>query len=213
MCDLYAVGRAEATNENGTTAKPFVHEVQLLGQNGEVVRVRAVFDDGAMIGAMCTTIFEKVKHRLHGWHPSQRVLRMANGMLVKSQATWTGTMELSGIKAQGTLEVFDSGGGWSFLLGKPMLRAFKASHEYENDTITVRNNHQTAVLTNQIDAPYYTRQACGGAVLAVDWKHHTRMQGCITTPEMQTSNPPVPALNIVKGILAGAQHCKHTQSR
>ena len=106
---------------------------------------------------MCITIFEKVKHRLQGWHPSQCVLHMANGTLVKSQATWTGMMELSRIKVQGTLEVFDSGGGWSFLLGKPMLRAFKASHEYENDTIMVRNNHQTASLTNQIDMPYYTR--------------------------------------------------------
>ena len=137
ICDLYAVGRSEAVSENGTAEKPFVHEVQLLGPKGEIVRIRAVFDDGAMICGMSTQVYEKVKHRLQGWQPSKRVLRMANGALVKSQATWTGALRLGGIQVQGTVEVFDSGGGWSLLFGKPMLRAFKAIHDYEQDTIQV----------------------------------------------------------------------------
>jgi hypothetical protein len=154
-----------------TAEKPFVHEVQLQGPKGEVVRVRAVFDDGAMVGAMCTTIFEQVRHRLAGWQPSQRVLRMANGALVRSRAQWSGTIELEGMKAQGNFEVFDSGGGWSFLFGKPLLKAFKAQHEYEQDTIQVRSEGRKATLTNQLDTPYYADHKQSGTTPVTDWKH------------------------------------------
>jgi hypothetical protein len=117
VCDLYAVRGASAAEEAEEQAKPFVHEVRLLGPSREVVRVCAIFNDGAMIGTMCITIYEKVKHRLQGWCPSQRVLCMANGTLVKSQATWTGTIDLNGVRAQGTLEVFDSREGGHSSLG------------------------------------------------------------------------------------------------
>ena len=176
VCDLYAVGGARAADETEEEAKPFVHEVRLLGPNGEKVRVRAIFDDGAMIGAMCVTIYEKVKHRLQGWRPSQRVLRMANGVLVKSQATWTGTIDLNGVRAQGTLEVFDSGGGWSFLFGKPMLKAFKANHDYERDTIQVRDDKKTAELENDIDSAYYASRESKTKPKTADWKQHQSNQ-------------------------------------
>jgi hypothetical protein len=172
VCDLYAVGGASAAEEAKEQAKPFVHEVCLLGPSGEVVRVRVIFDDGAMIGAMCVTIYEKVKHRLQGWCPSQRVLRMANGTLVKSQATWMGTIDLNGVRAQGTLEVFDSGGGWSFLFGKPMLRAFRATHNYEKDTIQVRDDKKTMELENDIDSAYYASKEGKTTPKTVDWKQH-----------------------------------------
>jgi hypothetical protein len=86
-------------SENKMAEKPFVHEVQLLGLKGKIVRVHAVFDDGAMISAMSSQIYEKVRHRLQGWQPSKRMLRMVNGALVKSQATWTGSVRLGGIQA------------------------------------------------------------------------------------------------------------------
>jgi hypothetical protein len=80
---------------------------------------------------------------------------MANGVLVRSHAKWSGMLKLEGTKAQGTFEVFDSGGGWSFLFGKPLLKAFKAQHEYEQDTIQVRSEGCEAMLTNQLNVPYY----------------------------------------------------------
>jgi hypothetical protein len=83
--------------------------------------VRAVFDDGAMICAMSIDVFKQVKHQLEGWLPSTHILCMANGALVPSQAAWTGTFKIKGVKACGTFEVFNSGSGWSFLFGKPML--------------------------------------------------------------------------------------------
>jgi hypothetical protein len=37
VCDLYVVGGASAAEEAEEQAKPFVHEVHLLGPSGEVV--------------------------------------------------------------------------------------------------------------------------------------------------------------------------------
>jgi hypothetical protein len=121
VCDLYVVGGLEVAGKNGMAERLFMHEVQLLGPKGEIVRVCMVFDNSTMICTMSTQIYEKVKHRLQGWQPSKHVLHMVNGTLVKSQATWTGALWLGSIQVQGMVEVFDSGGGWSFLLGKPML--------------------------------------------------------------------------------------------
>jgi hypothetical protein len=43
---------------------PFQHTLQLLGPQGEIVRVAALFDGCAMVAAMCITVFDKIKHRL-----------------------------------------------------------------------------------------------------------------------------------------------------
>jgi hypothetical protein len=133
-----------------------------------------VFDDGTMICGMSTQVYEKVKHRLQGWQPSKRVLHMANGALVKSQATWTGALRLGGIQVQGMVEVFDSGGGWSLLFGKPMLRAFKVIHDYKQDTIQVREDQTVAKLKNQVDSEYYMKGINGKAPVITDWKHFNK---------------------------------------
>jgi hypothetical protein len=46
---------------------------------------------------------------------------------------WMGMIDLNGVRVQGTLKVFDSGGEWSFLFGKLMLKAFRVSHDYQRD--------------------------------------------------------------------------------
>ena len=46
---------------------------------------------------------------------------MGNGTIVPSRATWKGKMRLGNITVEGEFEVFDSGGSWAFLLGKPLL--------------------------------------------------------------------------------------------
>ena len=45
---------------------PFMHWLLVHGPRGEIVRVRALFDGGAMLGAMCTSFFKKIQHRLEG---------------------------------------------------------------------------------------------------------------------------------------------------
>jgi hypothetical protein len=64
VVDLYAVGHEKRRNDDGEEAQPFIHNVKLLGPQGEVVRVWGMFDDGAMVAAMCSRVFARVKHRL-----------------------------------------------------------------------------------------------------------------------------------------------------
>ena len=117
---------------------PFTHWLLLHGPRGEIVRVKALFDGGAMVGAMCKSFFKKIQHRLKGQtRPSNRRLRVANGVIVPSHAVWSGVLELGGLRAQGEFEIFDSGGGWEFLFGKPLLHHFKALHDFNTDTVTI----------------------------------------------------------------------------
>ena len=98
---------------------PFQHTdtLWLLGPQGEIVRVAALFDGCAMVAAMCVTVFEKVKHRLGKWDKSDRQLRMGNGVIVPSLAVWRGKMQLGKVTVEGGFEVFDSGGSWAFFWG------------------------------------------------------------------------------------------------
>jgi hypothetical protein len=77
IVDLYSVGHVETMKEQLETkeAVPFIHQITLEGPRGEAVRIRALFDDGAMVAAMCMSIFDKIKHRLDNWGPSDRKLR------------------------------------------------------------------------------------------------------------------------------------------
>ena len=45
---------------------PFMQWLLLHGPQGEIVWVKTLFDGGAMVGAMCTSLFEKVQHWLQG---------------------------------------------------------------------------------------------------------------------------------------------------
>jgi len=124
-----------------------MHWLWLHGPQGEVVRVNALFDRGAMVRAMCSLIFEKVKHHFHGQaKPSSQLLRMVNGIVIQSQAVWKGMLELKGIHIEGEFKVFNSGGGWKFLFGKPLLRHFQAVHDFNTDMVSIRSEGQTAIL-------------------------------------------------------------------
>jgi hypothetical protein len=127
---------------------PFLQNTSFVGLQGEIVRVKALFDEGAMISAMSSATFNKVKHRLGNWAPSSKSLHMANGTIVLSQAKWKGEVMVGGIRMQGEFEVFNSRGGWSFLFGKPMLQAFKAIHDYETDQVQVSGIGGTKILYN-----------------------------------------------------------------
>ena len=73
---------------------------------------------------------------------------MANGSIVQSEATWTGTINISDVEATGSFEVFNSAGGWSFLFGKPLLRAFRATHDYATDDVTIADKNTMVTLKN-----------------------------------------------------------------
>ncbi|KAI0363827.1 hypothetical protein BV20DRAFT_908972, partial [Pilatotrama ljubarskyi] len=130
-------------------SQPFIHHFTLHNwSTGTAVRVKGLVDDGAMVNVMDAELWPKVRHRLTAVQPSTRRLRMANGTIVPSQGKWTGIFDFNGVRVENTFEVFPSKGAWSFLIGKPLLEALRACHDYHADTITVRNQQQTAVLRN-----------------------------------------------------------------
>jgi hypothetical protein len=88
VVDLYSAGHLQTLKtqlESGESV-PFMHQIILHGLQGELVRVKALFDDGAMVGVMCTSIFHQIKHQLHNWMTSDKKLRMADGNFVESTA-------------------------------------------------------------------------------------------------------------------------------
>ena len=144
LFDVYTVGY-----DPKQIAIPFTHQLKILSTNGRTIQVHANVDDGALINAMSTEKFNGIKQHLGHYKPSLRWLRMANGVIVKAVAVWEGEMEIDGVKACGSFEVFDSGGSWEFLFGKPLLTRFNAIHEYKTDTVTVESRGVKAVLENQ----------------------------------------------------------------
>ncbi|KAG6904159.1 hypothetical protein DXG01_012179, partial [Tephrocybe rancida] len=79
---------------------------------------------------------------------------MADGRLIPSAGIWEGNVRVSKASCSATFEVFESGGAWALLFGKPLLEAFRAVHEYGPDIDTVRVPHagDWLHLENQFDA-------------------------------------------------------------
>src|ERR1700683_2529024 len=73
---------------------------------------------------------------------------MANGTRVPSQGCWSGDVSLGGCTVKVSFEVFPSGGGWSLLFGKPLLRKFEAVHDYGDDTLKIPQNGKWSTIIN-----------------------------------------------------------------
>ena len=131
---LYSV-----TPNSEADEQPFTHEATLMDEFGHLITVKGLFDDGAMIGAMSTTLFRRIRNKLQGWHASTKYLRMANGVTEPATSSWKGRLQINTITIDVTLQVFDSGGNWDLLIGKPLLRAFNAIHDYTTDRVTICN--------------------------------------------------------------------------
>jgi hypothetical protein len=74
---------------------------------------------------------------------------MANGTNVPSSGRWFGDVSLGGRTLKAWFEAFPSGGGWSLLVGKPLLEKFKAVHNYERDVLMIPSNGKWTTLTNK----------------------------------------------------------------
>ncbi|KAG1756390.1 uncharacterized protein EDB91DRAFT_1241464 [Suillus paluster] len=107
---------------------------------------------------------------------------MANGTIVNSEAKWSGTIELNGVRAQGQFKVFNSAGGWAFLFGKPLLTTFKATHDYVTDSITVSNESQSMTLANEVRQPSTSYQVEDNVSLTMDIKQQETILGGIKSP-------------------------------
>ncbi|KAF8150280.1 hypothetical protein K438DRAFT_1624551, partial [Mycena galopus ATCC 62051] len=126
----------------------FMHWIAIHGPREEKVRAKGLFDGGAMVAAMDKKFWERNHKRLGGGTPSLKTLRMASGQLVDSEATWEGVIEMEGVSIRGTFEVFDSGGGWTFLFGKPLQAVFSVVHNYKQDVVSIEAEGKRASLEN-----------------------------------------------------------------
>lgn len=194
--DLYSVSSAPSTPQPASPpSAPFIHRVQLAGPNGELVRIKILVDDGAMVGVMCAALWERVRHRLGDLQPSSRRLRMANGAVEPSRGRWVGDIVWEGVRRRGAFEVFPSGGAWSFLFGKLLLHQFGAIHNYRAmpDTIAIQGEEGDVLVSNQFGRRVDTQP---GELAAVDIKAvlPDRQNLCrAAAPERDVVPAPAPA--------------------
>ncbi|KAJ8079743.1 hypothetical protein PM082_016565 [Marasmius tenuissimus] len=106
-------------------------------------------DDGAMVVGLSKEVYERVKDEIGGWGESKRWMRMADGALVPGIANWRGVVRVKGLEVEAALEVFDSGGHWDFLFGKPLLETFEAVHDYGKDTLMVKKGKEMRKVFNE----------------------------------------------------------------
>ena len=76
VIDLYSATYSDHNTSPDTHDKtvPFFHPVLFKNPDGTMVQVRALFDEGTMSGAMCSSMFNKIKCKLQGWHQSTQTL-------------------------------------------------------------------------------------------------------------------------------------------
>jgi hypothetical protein len=167
IVDLFSIGANKEIEEIEAmrVTRPFVHQVRFHGPQGEIIRVSANIDDGAMREVMSSSVFHKVKHRLGTTLPSTQLLRLANGVVIRSEAKWKGKVEVNGISTGVMFEVFDSGGKWDFLFGKTLLESFQAVHDYKLDEITLQGTEGRTTICNRIQVahqrqPTHTTPIC-----------------------------------------------------
>ncbi|KAH9850167.1 hypothetical protein C2E23DRAFT_735626, partial [Lenzites betulinus] len=143
---LYSV---KSAGNDSHESMPFVcHFVLRNEKTGTAARIKGLVDDGAMVNVLDAALWPKIRERVGDATKSARTLRMANGVLVQSQGQWTGEFDFEGVSVQSAFEIFPSGGAWSFLIGKPLLEALRAKHDYDEDIISVSGKGRTALLKN-----------------------------------------------------------------
>ncbi|KAJ6492931.1 hypothetical protein C8R47DRAFT_1070423 [Mycena vitilis] len=156
LSDVYSLERRNMAAD--VEAVPFTQTVQLNGPRGEGVELKGTFDDGAMVNAIDSVKFEHTAGHLGALESSPRVLRMANGTSNQSGGRWCGPVTVEGVTAPGCFELLPSGGSWEVLMGKPILQAFRASHDYVSDEVTLRVDGMETVLQNSTPPAEGTRK-------------------------------------------------------
>ncbi|KAL0565474.1 hypothetical protein V5O48_016552 [Marasmius crinis-equi] len=102
-----------------------------------------------MIAGISRQLYEEIKEDTKGWGESMMWMRMADGALVPGIASWNGTVRVKGLEVESSLEVFDSGGQWEVLFGKPLLEKFKAVHDFEKEELVVRKGKELRRIFNE----------------------------------------------------------------
>jgi hypothetical protein len=137
------------SNDEEIRAIPFQHRIMFHGPQGEIVRLNSTFDNGAMVNTVDLHTFQTIKHHLNTPEKSNHIMCMADGRLVPSAGVWTGSVTAGDISHEGTFKIFDSNGAWSVLFRKPLLKRFKAVHDYDPEIIRILKGDNWTTLQNQ----------------------------------------------------------------
>ncbi|KAF8195276.1 hypothetical protein K438DRAFT_1446544, partial [Mycena galopus ATCC 62051] len=115
---------------------------------GESMRGNGTWDTGADVGAIDKGWYLKWAKRMGELGAPKKMLKMADGALVRMYSQWIGELDVEGVRIRGVFEVFESGGGWDVLVGKPIMAALGAIHDTKCDIITVSAGERMATLEN-----------------------------------------------------------------
>ncbi|KAG2337908.1 hypothetical protein BDR05DRAFT_894534, partial [Suillus weaverae] len=147
MVDLHAISDNESLSHTPEST-PFVMQAILYGPGAKTSCFQANVDDGAMVNVIDLKAFMKASQNLEKLTQSTCILPMVNGSEVPSHGVWTGTFQWKKAKVRTSFKVFDSGGVWNMLIGKPLLEQLQATHDYANDTIIIPATPRPYIVPN-----------------------------------------------------------------
>ncbi|KAG1739437.1 uncharacterized protein EDB91DRAFT_1082378 [Suillus paluster] len=145
IVDLYSISD---DLEEVTESVPFTTQAILYGPGGKTSCFQVNVDDGAMVNVIDLKVFHKVERNLKRLIRSNQSLRMADRSIVPSHGLWQGTFQWNKVKIRTSFKVFDSGGAWSMLIGKPLLEQLGAKHDYAQDAITILYQPSPIIMYN-----------------------------------------------------------------
>ncbi|KAJ7106324.1 hypothetical protein C8R44DRAFT_587287, partial [Mycena epipterygia] len=113
------------------------------------VRVTVHVDNGAGRNCISLARWKRYGHCLGSpLVPSPTRLGVANGRKIWPYGRWWGDVSVGGVRVTAWFEVFDSGGAFDVILGKPWLHSVRAIHTYETDELRICTDDREAVLYN-----------------------------------------------------------------
>ncbi|KAJ6580670.1 hypothetical protein B0H19DRAFT_982226, partial [Mycena capillaripes] len=115
-----------------------------------MVRVSAHVDDGSSRNCMSLARWKRYGHCLGSpLRPPTRKLSVADGKTIWPFGRWQGEVAVGGVRVQAWFEVFECGGAFDIILGKPWLHSVRAIHDYDSDEIQIRAEGGEALLRNE----------------------------------------------------------------
>ncbi|KAG8723899.1 hypothetical protein FRC09_001302 [Ceratobasidium sp. 395] len=117
--------------------KPFQRWIS-LDNNAEMMEARGTVDAGSQANVLDVTLWAANQVSLGPLLPSRTLLRVADGKASRCIGKWRGWVEMDGVQIVAEFEVFDSGGAFEVLLGKPWLTSVKAEQRFGDDSLKLK---------------------------------------------------------------------------
>ncbi|PPQ91968.1 hypothetical protein CVT25_004441 [Psilocybe cyanescens] len=174
-----------SASEDNKKSLPFMQRIQLIGGTGTVVRATGQVDNGAMWNCISKDRWIKYSHCLDPLEKSHTIISVANSNRIHSMGRWFGKVQVGSTSALSGFEVFDCQGAFDVILGKPWLRAVRAKHDYETDSITIGSKGNQEILTNDLEDTQ--SQLSTPLPIAAITQHRPAMDQLLTPPPTRPS--------------------------